>query len=62
MIQLLALHYAYGDVHVMRLTTIDIDTRLFDVSHHVVLTGPVDNAKTAYYSNSAMLARLPYMI
>ena len=25
-------------------------------------SGPVDNAKTAYYSNSAMLARLHYMI
>ena len=25
-------------------------------------TGLVDNAKTAYYSNSAMLARLPFMI
>ena len=26
------------------------------------ITGPVDNAKTAYQSNSAILAHLPYMI
>ena len=35
----------------------------FSIGAINVNTRPVDNAKTAYYSNSAMLAaRLPYMM